>query len=173
MDIQGTNISLRSIDMSYVSDNYVSWMNDKEVISGLQNPVIPYTKEMLSDYIQSVIKNSNNQMFAIIDNTSGKHIGNIKLIVNKENKNCELGILIGDKNFWGKGVGQESCKLLVKYAFNDLNLSKVWLAVHANNNAAIRLYEKIGFQTEGVFKKHIFYDGQFIDKVFMAIFPKT
>ena len=87
---------------------------------------------------------------------------------------CELGLLIGDKKSWGKGVGTEACQLSISYAFEKLNMRKVSLTVYANNPNAIALYEKIGFKHEGRLKDHVYEGGTFHDKLWMSIFnPKS
>lgn len=62
-----------------------------------------------------------------------------------ENGEYEFGILILDKNYWGKGIGEEATKLTLKYAFNNLGLSRIFLNVSELHKNAIALYEKMGF----------------------------
>jgi RimJ/RimL family protein N-acetyltransferase len=78
--------------------------------------------------------------------------------------------MIGDKHFYGKGVGTESCQLVIDYAFSRLNIRKIILAVYSNNPSAIRLYEKLGFKTEGCLKDQIFENGKYHDKLYMSLF---
>jgi RimJ/RimL family protein N-acetyltransferase len=63
-----------------------------------------------------------------------------------ENGKYEFGILILDKNYWNKGIGEEATKLTLDYAFNNLGLSKVFLNVSEYHQKAIELYEKMGFK---------------------------
>ena len=110
-------------------------------------------------------------MFAICDKVNDVHIGNIKLDnFDWVNRTCELGLLLGDRTYWGKGIGTEVMRLTLAYAFNQLNLRKVLLAVYANNPAAIKLYEKVGFKNEGCLRSQIFVKGEYIDKHYMGIF---
>jgi RimJ/RimL family protein N-acetyltransferase len=61
----------------------------------------------------------------------------------------------------GKGYGTEAVKLLLKFAFNDLNLNKVYLKVFQNNERAIKCYLKAGFVKEGLLRKESFIDGSY------------
>lgn len=172
--LPGDKIYLRGITLADANDNYCNWLNDKEVTKGLASGHKPATKEDVEQYIKNVLNDPGKIMFAICSSDNNLHIGNIKI----DNFDyiagtCELGVLIGDKNYWGKGVGTEACNLVLRYAFNTLNLRKVTLSVYGNNPAAIALYEKIGFQKEGNLKNHVFIDGEYHDKIYMSIFKST
>lgn len=162
---------LRPLSVADATDEYLGWLNDHEVTRGLETGVFPSTKESLLDFIQKTSGSRENIIFAIIDKTRNKHIGNIKLgNINWIHRHGELGILIGDKQAWGKGYGTDACKLLVDYAFSKLNLHKVWLAVFSNNPAAIRVYRKLDFHEEGRLREHVYTEGKFEDKILMSVF---
>ncbi len=171
--LETSQTGLRPLTAADATDEYLSWLNDHEVTKGLETGVFPSTKVSLLDFIKKTSGSKDNVIFAIIDKSNGKHIGNIKLgNINWVHRHGELGILIGEKKAWGKGHGTDACKLLVQYAFEKLNLRKVWLAVFSNNPAAINIYKKIGFVEEGCLKEHVFSDGQFADKLLMSIFNR-
>lgn len=164
---------LRALTTADASDDYLSWLNDKEVTRGLETGAFPATKESLAEFITNTSRSKENVFLAIIDKSSGKHIGNIKLgNIHWIHRHAELGILIGDKSAWGKGFGADACRMLVEYAFTKLNLHKVWLAVFSNNTGAIQLYRKLGFVEEGNLKEHVFSDGKFHDKLLMSVFNR-
>jgi RimJ/RimL family protein N-acetyltransferase len=81
----------------------------------------------------------------------------------------ELRIRIGDKNAWGGGLGSEATRLLLSYAFDGLNLERVWLRVFATNERAIKMYEKVGFQHEGRLRRASFINGQMLDVDLMGL----
>jgi [ribosomal protein S5]-alanine N-acetyltransferase len=169
--LQGKKIYLRAITLQDVTTEYLSWLNDEETTKGLASGVFPSSIEDLKKFVEGVIGNKNVVMFAICDNETNVHIGNIKLDnFDWVSRTCELGVLIGNKNYWGKGIGSEVCGLTLTYAFTDLNIRKVSLAVYENNPAAIKLYEKLGFQHEGRLRNHIFEGGKYFDKLYMGIF---
>jgi RimJ/RimL family protein N-acetyltransferase len=169
--LEGSQIYLRAITMNDVTDNYLSWLNDEETTRGLASGVFPSNIEELRRFVETAISNRNVVMLAICDSKSNEHIGNIKLDnFDWVGRTCELGLLIGNKQYWGKGIGYEACKLTLEYAFTDLNIRKVSLAVYENNPAAIRLYDKLGFKKEGQLRSHIFEGGKYFDKLYMGIF---
>jgi RimJ/RimL family protein N-acetyltransferase len=169
--IEGNTIYLRAIEIHDGTERYLSWLNDEEVTRGLASGAYPSTLDDLKKYIQQITSSKNAVMFAICDKVNDVHIGNIKLDnFDWVNRTCELGLLLGDRTYWGKGIGTEVMRLTLAYAFNQLNLRKVLLAVYANNPAAIKLYEKVGFKNEGCLRSQIFVKGEYIDKHYMGIF---
>jgi RimJ/RimL family protein N-acetyltransferase len=89
--------------------------------------------------------------------------------LNEHARTAELGITIGDKEYWGQGFGRECVKLLVDYAFQHRNLHKVWLHVHAGNARAIGAYAACGFQEEGRLRAHVWSNGQYDDLLVMGL----
>ena len=130
-----------------------------------------YDLSNLKSYVKNKIYNENIHFYAIVLKPNNQHIGNIKLDFHDSISNVsELGILIGNKNFWGKGIAKDACNLVLDYGFNVLKLRKIFLAVFENNVAAIKLYKSIGFKMEGKLKKHVSINGSYYDKYFMGIF---
>ena len=80
-----------------------------------------------------------------------------------------VGIGIGERDCWSKGYGTEAMRLMLRFAFDELNLERVSLGVYAHNSRAIRSYEKAGFRREGLVRSDCRRDGQRWDTVFMGI----
>lgn len=79
----------------------------------------------------------------------------------------EIGISVHE-DWQGKGVGKELMRAIVDLSDNWLNLTRLELEVYADNEAAIRLYERFGFEVEGKLRRHAFRDGQFVDSIVMG-----
>ncbi len=167
--LKANSIYLRPLTIKDVNETYLSWLQDNEVMSGIATS--DYTLQKLHDYVQEKIAIPTVSFFAICSNETNEHIGNVKLDFYDSKANvAELGLLIGNKNYWGKGVGSQACKLAIEYGFNTMNLRKIYLAVYENNPNAKKLYEKLGFTLEGTLRKHILADGNLCDKYLMGIF---
>jgi RimJ/RimL family protein N-acetyltransferase len=82
---------------------------------------------------------------------------------------AELGITIGDKEYWGRGYGREAIGLLVDYGFTKLNLRRIYLRVHGRNRRAIRAYNACGFVEEGRLRQHVWSNGAYDDLLYMGI----
>jgi [ribosomal protein S5]-alanine N-acetyltransferase len=166
-----TSIYLRPLSVEDVNVRYLSWLQDPEVMSGLATS--GYTMANLKDYVSAKIVSDGVLFFAICDNVSHLHIGNIKLDFHDAKANIsELGLLIGDKAYWGKGIGEEACRLILDYGFRQERLNKIHLAVYASNPKAKRLYERLGFKEEGCLEDHVLVNDTLYDKYLMAIFKK-
>jgi RimJ/RimL family protein N-acetyltransferase len=168
--ITGKRLYLRGLERSDINETYLQWINNAEVTRYMVTGTFPSTMEKLEQYYQRMTTSPNHVILAIVDKESDKHIGNITLNnINWINRTADLGIMIGNKDFWGKGLGTEATKLMVQYAFEKLNLHKIWLGVHVSHEAAIRIYEKAGFEIEGRLRNHFYRDGKYHDMVIMGI----
>lgn len=168
--LTGKKICLRPIKASDINRRYLSWLNDAEVTKYIETGQFPVTKKDLETFYKEIKKSRTDVMFAMIEKKTGSHIGNIKLGgINWVHRYADLGIMIGDKKYWGKGCGAEACTLLLEYAFNRLNLNKVFLGIYATHKKAIRTYQKSGFKIEGKLKNMLIIDGKYTDKILMGI----
>ena len=168
--VDGVKILLRPLCEADLNDRYLSWLNDGEVTRFMEAGMFPVTSRELREFYEKTTKSRTDVLFAIVDKETDLHIGNIKLGgINWIHRFADLGIMIGDKQYWAKGYGQEACSLLLKYAFETLNLNKVTLGVYGNHAAAIKTYEKAGFQIEGRITGLFNFQGRYVDKVIMGI----
>lgn len=171
--LDGKNIFLRSMKISDATQEYVNWLNDPEVNQYLESRFVKSTIKSVRDYIQKVIHNSDNIIFLVIvlKNTN-KHIGNIKLVIDQRHKFGDIGIIIGDKNSWGKGYASEAIHLLTKFSFNTLKLHKLIAGAYNNNIGSINVFIKNGFIIEGVQKNQFLSGNKYVDGVLLARFSK-
>jgi aryl-alcohol dehydrogenase-like predicted oxidoreductase/RimJ/RimL family protein N-acetyltransferase len=150
--IDGERIYLRKLIEDDASEEYASWINNRDVNKYLETKKAKV--EELRDYIKKKSESKNCLFFGIFSKENDKHIGNIKLEpIDFNKKIATMGMLIGNKNYWGKGIGTEALKLLVNFAFEHLKIEKIDLGVLRDNKAAIRVYEKAGFNIVNENKK--------------------
>lgn len=165
------SIALRPISLNDANNDYLSWLNDRSTTEGLVTGTFPVNIESLKHFIAQITNSKDSIMLAICTLPLMTHVGNIKLDkFDWPSGTAELGILIGAAEGRGKGIGYAACGLVIKYAFNDLNLRKISLTVYSANTAAIKLYEKLGFREEGRLKNHVWVSGVFQDKIWMSLF---
>lgn len=166
--LNGERIYMRELNQEDASKEYCNWLNDPVVNKFLVTKKA--TVKELKEYIKEKKMNANCLFFGIFLKGDNKHIGNIKLEpIEFDERKATLGILIGNKNYWGKGIGTEATKLLADYAFNSLDLKEVNLGVISENKAAIGVYKKAGFKTDRINKKSTRYGNKSYDAVIMSL----
>lgn len=164
---------LRRISIEDCDKNYLNWMNDPEINKYLESRFMTHTIDSLKDFVTSMNNSDNNVLFAIIDKESDTHIGNIKLgNIHPIHKYADIGLIIGDKTYWGRGIATNAIKLVSEYAFDELNLRKVFAGVYENNIGSIRAFEKCGFRKAYIKEDTYFFDGKFIDAIVFELYNK-
>jgi len=160
---------LKPLSFEHLTKDYVGWLNDEEVYRYLETGG-NYTIEMLKVYLTEVIKN-DIYFWAIHIKGNDLHIGNIKIDpINSKHGFAEYGIMMGRRSEWGKGYAKEATIRIIEFCFQELNIRKLTLGVVADNVKAVNLYRKLGFEIEGIYKKHGLYQGRFCDILRMALF---
>jgi RimJ/RimL family protein N-acetyltransferase len=168
--LKGNRVTLRSVereDLTILS----AFNNDLEVeLASGGDPPVPQSFERLQvRYDESLRRGERDGCHFAIE-SEGKVLGVCDLFHFDETAHtCELGIIIGDKGYWGRGYGREVIDLLLQYAFQYRNLHKVWLQVNANNKRAMSAYHACGFVEEGRQRSHVWSDGRYVDLVLMGV----
>lgn len=167
MRVKGERVYLRELDVSDASIEYSNWLSDPEVNKYLTSRNL--TIEEIKNFIKEQKDNPNCLFVGIFVNENDKHIGNIKLEpIDFKRGKATFGILIGDKNYWGKGIGKEAMNLIIDYAFDNLNLKEINLGVAINHVGAIKLYEKLGFVKGKINKGGVVCGNNIYDQLIMT-----
>ncbi len=148
---------------------FVTWLNDYDVTRTLKvkGPINRQTEEAFFD---NLYKSEREFVLGIVIRANDTLIGSTGLReIDFRNRHACFGILIGEKSEWGKGYGTEVTQLITQHAFMTLNLNRVWLHVHADNERGIRAYERAGFKREGILRQEQFREGRYLNTVTMAI----
>ena len=165
--IKGKKIKLRALEKNDL-EKWVRWLNDAEVTK-FTTIIYPFSMEEEEEWYRKTTADQNIKNF-IIETLKGKAIGGISLNkINWKDRNAELGIVIGEKDFWNKGYGTDAVRTLLDFTFSEMNLHRIYLRVFAYNKRALRAYEKCGFKVEGEIRDDIFRDGRYHNSYFMGI----
>ena len=158
----GETIYLRGLSVEDALGDYPSWLNDKDVCQYSEHHVYPYTQDMARAYIEQLPSQKDKIMLAIVDKKSNTHIGNITLLaISSLHRSAEFSILIGNKNFHGKGISKEASMLLLNHGFNTMNLHRICCGTMVSNTAMQRLARSLGMVEEGVFRDEVYKDGTY------------
>jgi UDP-4-amino-4,6-dideoxy-N-acetyl-beta-L-altrosamine N-acetyltransferase len=149
------------------TDRIIAWRNAPSVMAHFIYRT-PLTRKAHLNWLHNRVETGEVAQFVIYDGETA--VGSVYLRdIDRSNQKCEYGIFIGDDNCRGKGIGTAAAKLALAYAFEQLQMNRVYLRVFADNLGAIRSYEKSGFRYEGTFRQDVMIDGVGEDIVFMAI----
>lgn len=160
----GKRASLRPFEWED-AEKYRQWVNDAAVIS-LVDRVLPVTAEEHRRWYESIISHRQAAIFAVEAIPEKQFVGCVWLYdIDCRHRHAELRILVGDKQYWGKGIGQDAISILVQFAFKNLNLHKVYAYVLTTNERALKTFRKVGFIREGVLKQERYVNGKFVDVV--------
>ena len=170
--IYGNRLVLREYQREDI-ENIRKWCNDPEITKNLSDIFLyPHSLKQSESFLQMMLDGSNPNMkgFVIAHKETGDYIGQIDLIgIDWKNGTSLIGIVIGNSENHCKGYGQEAIKILQKFAFEELNLHKLELEVHAYNEKAYNCYKKCGFVEEGRKRENFYINGKYTDTVFMGI----
>ncbi len=170
--LNGKTVILRSIE----PDDYGrlwEFANDFEVeLMGGGDPPRPKSVAEVTSFFERLSDDRSTFNFAIARAAETRTIiGFCGLFnVSMVSRTCELGITIGDRNFWNQHIGRDAVGMLCEYGFKVQNLRKISLSVNANNERAIRSYTAAGFVQEACLKDHVWQNGSYIDLVIMSRF---
>lgn len=147
------------------------WKNDFDLCHLIKVHPLPVIFEDVERWFSTNYSDKNQVLLGIYSNETNLIIGIVRLMfIDWISAVTEFGMFIGDKNSRGIGIGTEVMKKIIDYAFRSLNLRKIFLKVIMDNLAAIKLYKSVGFNEEGVLKKHYWGDGKYVDVLVMSLF---
>ena len=169
MHCSGDRLYLRPITLSDATREYVGWLNSEKVNQFLESRFVKHNLLSLRNYIKKISKEKNTFFFAIIVKDGNKHIGNIKLgPIDWHHKIADIGIMIGDKKFWGKGYATEAIELITNFAFETLKLHKITAGAYENNIGSVRAFLKAGFFNDGYRQKHFQFKKNYVGYVMLG-----
>lgn len=156
MTIEDTDMVVRWRNTQVVRDNFIY---QKEV-----------TRQDHLNWFHNKIETGKVIQFVICDNVTDKPLGSIYLQnFEWEHKKAEWGIFLGEKEAFGRGVGKEAAKLLVKYGFEEKKLHKITSKVLPFNIPSVKMNEAAGYQREAYLKDEVIINGKFQDLILFGI----
>ncbi len=164
--LQGKLVRLRAVERADLPA-FVKWFNDPEVTQFLlRSP--PMGMEEEERWFEH-LRDREEKVFSI-ETLEGKLIGNIGIIHTDYNdRKADIGIAIGEKDYWSRGYGRDAITLLLAYMFDEMNMERVWLYADEKNERAISCYESCGFKREGLLRHNHFKNGVYTDDIIMAV----
>jgi RimJ/RimL family protein N-acetyltransferase len=145
------------------------WLNDPEVTRTLRihGPLSLHAEQA---FIDKVLASEHDLVAVLMRRDTDQAIGLAGLHqIDFKCRHAVFGITIGEKSCWGMGFGTEATFLMLRHAFETLNLNRVMLLVHEHNPRGRRTYEKLGFTHEGVLRQDAYREGRYWDSIVMGM----
>ncbi|WP_183564216.1 GNAT family N-acetyltransferase [Mucilaginibacter sp. SP1R1] len=142
------SVYIRPLVLEDAQTSYL-WRNDPQVWTFTKfRATQRITPKMETAWLQDNLDKADQSRFAICVKELDTYIGNVQLL-DIQNKRAELHLFIGNKLYWGKGIGYQATMLILQYAFFYKDLESLYLRVHPANIPALYIYEKAGFEITG------------------------
>jgi RimJ/RimL family protein N-acetyltransferase len=171
--LAGKLVRLVADDPKTLAERYTRWSRDSEywrlMDSGITRPV---SQKAMEKFLEGMLEDNplGNFSFSVYTLADQRLIGDVGMSgFAWAQGDCFVGISLGEREFWGRGYGTDAMRVLLGYAFQELNLHRVSLNVFDYNPRAIRSYEKVGFRHEGRVRQALKRDGRRWDMLFMGI----
>lgn len=164
------SVTLRKLEPTDAEELY-RYRNDSSVRSLTSSLSSGFSRADVAAWVQWHATQTDELLLAIVDSDTDRCLGHVGLYqIDHRSRRAEFGILIGDETWQGNGIGRRVTEAMLAYAFNVLNLRRIWIEILASNRRSIAAYRRFGFEDEGVLRQHEFRDGQYVDCVMLAIF---
>jgi RimJ/RimL family protein N-acetyltransferase len=168
--LKGDRVSLRPVERSDLPA-FTQWYSQYDLLRTLFPGAMRLVNEDAElDWYERMQRDPHLWCFAIAEKGGEEAIGTCSLMqVDGKNRKAILGISIANPEAQGKGYGHEAMTLLLEFGFLELNLNRIQLHVFEYNERAVRLYERLGFQREGVLRQSFYREGRYWDEYIMAL----
>jgi RimJ/RimL family protein N-acetyltransferase len=169
---QGQLVRLAAADTKLMGKLYPRWGRNSEFKRMLDtSPAYLYSEKATREWFEREQDKEEPDylLFLIRTLEDNKVIGDIGLDKPNHHGDAFVGIGIGETEYWNKGYGSDAMQIILRYAFQELNLHRVSLDVFEYNPRAIRSYQKAGFQIEGRYRQFLNREGHRWDMLFMGI----
>lgn len=190
--IVGEKVYLRALERDDLKGKMFQWANDPETTHYMYMGTFPNTMEALEREYELLTANGGgsllqlpstpgNVVLAVVDRQADVHIGNVGFYgISWLYRTAEFRTIIGEKDYWGGGHAPEAYCLALEYAFDRLNLRKLWGGCREDNFPAVMALKRVGFVQEGRLREHILRNEQAYDVImfgllreeFFSLFPK-
>jgi RimJ/RimL family protein N-acetyltransferase len=144
------------------------WLEDPEVNKYLEVAKRgQVTWKQIEKYIDSCATDYTKRLFYIYYKKNA--VGTISIYIDWVHRHGEVGLIVGEKQHWGKGIGTKAIALVKDIAFNDLNLHRLYAGVDEENKSSLAVFKKNGFVDEGCWIDHRFIDGKYTNEIKLGV----
>lgn len=167
--LPGRRLILRPFTEADLSPRYLAWLADPDVTRFLEVHHQPVNHDSALSYLARFLE-TDDEIYMIVERASGIDIGTVTLNgVGSIHQRATTGLLLGEKDRWGRGYAADAWTLVIDHAFRDLKLRKVIAGVCKGNSASLRVLDRLGFKLEGTLREECFVDARHVDALRLGL----
>lgn len=164
LQLETENYILRSLKAEDITEDYVAWWNDDEVMEGLARPRAPMSRMQHQRRVTNQFDNRKNFHLGVYDRDVNLLVGFITIFANLFHRTATTNVVIGNRAYWGRNIVLEARGEVIRFIFEELRMDKISGKPMARNAASVFNYKAQGFVTEGILRKEWrFEDGRRMD----------
>lgn len=168
-ELRGEFVLLRPFDPGCVTDDYLGWLHDPDVLRFSNQRFREHTRETCLQYLAS-FSGTPNDFLAIYLREGGRMVGTMTAYVASHHGTADLGILVGDRRCWGRGVGRDAWQTVMDHLLEHVGLRKVTGGTLRGNAGMVRIMERTGMHLEATRVAQELVDGEPQDALSYAKF---
>jgi len=162
--LDARRIRLESFTEDDVGDRYLGWLNDAEVNRFLEVRHDRQTRAMALEFVRSFAGPTERHMWAVRAGDGGPLIGTATMhTINRRHGTAELGIMIGERAYWGGTTALDVLSLMIEFAFGSGELRRLTAGTYARHWGMNLLYKRLGFALEGTLRLAYRLDDEYVD----------
>jgi RimJ/RimL family protein N-acetyltransferase len=167
--LESEQIVLRRFDYADIPTWY-QWFNDADVTNFMNKGFFPNTEAAQTEFFEAIAKSRSDVLLAIVSKASQELVGVIGVHnIDWIHRHGDVSIVVGNRQYWSKGIAGEAIAAVCEHAFVKLNLHKLTAGLWEPNTACRRAFERNGFVAEGVMREQFFFKGQYVDEVRLGL----
>ena len=150
VSLEGKRFALFPFTEQHITESYLRWLNDPGVNRFLEVRFVPQTRETALAYVRSFYGSEEKYMWSVHPRGRAEPIGTSTLAyIARHHGSGVIGLMIGDRSFWGKGASDEAIELIAQFAFERLGLRRLMATSVALNHGMNFTFNRLGFTLEG------------------------
>lgn len=167
--IEGKNIYLRGLTKSDIP-KWFNWFNDPIITEHMNKGVFPNSELLQEEFMNHILKSKNDLQLGIVLKENDTLIGIVGVHkIDWIHRNGDVSVVLGEKEYWGKGIAREAIALVVRHAFTKMNLRRLTAGMSILNTGSQKCFESNEFVLEGTRRKHFFHNGKYLDVLMFGL----